>query len=99
MKILIVDDHTVLRQGLKQILSDGLEKVEFGEAANTGQALDQLGSQRWDVVVLDINLPGRSGLEVLRDAKENYPKLPILVLSSAPEEQLGMRVLKAGASG
>jgi two-component system invasion response regulator UvrY len=99
MKILIVDDHTVLREGLKQILADGLEKVEFGEAANTGQSLDQLSTHRWDVVVLDINLPGRSGLEVLREAKKNYPRLPVLVLSSAPEEQLGRRVLKAGASG
>jgi two-component system, NarL family, invasion response regulator UvrY len=99
MKILIVDDHTVLRQGLKQILADGFEKVEFGEAGNTGQALDQLAARRWDVLVLDINLPGRSGLDVLREAKVHHPKLPILVLSSAPEEQLAVRVLKAGASG
>ena len=99
MKILLVDDHTVLRQGLKQILADGLENVEFGDASNTGEALEKLGAKRWDAVVLDINLPGRSGLEVLREARTRYPRLPVLVLSSAPEEQLGVRVLKAGASG
>jgi len=99
VKILLVDDHTVLRQGLKQILADGLENVEFGDASNTGEALEKLGAKRWDAVVLDINLPGRSGLEVLREARTRYPRLPVLVLSSAPEEQLGVRVLKAGASG
>lgn len=99
MKILLVDDHTVLRQGLKQILADGLDKVEFGDAGNTGEALEKLAAKRWDAVVLDINLPGRSGLEVLREARARYPRLPVLVLSSAPEEQLGVRVLKAGASG
>jgi len=99
MKILIVDDHIVLRQGLKQVLSDGLEKAEFGEAGNTGEALDQLAKKRWDILVLDINLPGRSGLEVLHESRERFPKLPVLVLSSAPEEQLAVRVLKAGASG
>jgi len=99
MKILLIDDHAVLREGLKQILADGFEKVQFGEAGNTGEAFDQLASGQWDVVVLDINLPGRNGLEVLRDARSRHPKLPILVLSSAPEEQLGVRVLKAGASG
>ena len=69
MKILLADDHLVLRQGLKQILADGLEAAEFGEAANTQQTLDQLARKNWDVLVLDINMPGRSGLEVLREAR------------------------------
>lgn len=99
MKILIADDHAVLRQGLKQILADEFDKVEFGEAGTTQQTLDQLSRKRWDVLVLDINMPGRSGLEVLREAKDRYPTLPVLVLSSAPEEQLAVRVLKAGAAG
>ena len=99
MKILIADDHVVLRQGLKQILADGFKNIEFGEAGNTQQTLDQLASGNWDVLILDISMPGRSGLEVLRDARDHYPRLPILVLSSAPEEQLAIRVLKAGAAG
>jgi two-component system invasion response regulator UvrY len=99
MKILLADDHTILRQGLKQILADGLAGAEFGEASNTQQTIDQLAKKKWDVLVLDINMPGRSGLEVLREARSNYPHLPILVLSSAPEEQMAIRVLKAGAAG
>jgi two-component system invasion response regulator UvrY len=99
MKILLADDHIVLRQGLKQILAEGFEKAEFGESSNTQQTLEQLAKTNWDVLVLDINMPGRSGLEVLREARSNYPRLPVLVLSSAPEEQLAIRVLKAGAAG
>lgn len=99
MKILLADDHAILRQGLKQILADGFETAEFGEAANTQQTLDQLANQDWDILVLDINMPGRSGLEVLRDVRVNHPALPVLVLSSAPEDQMAIRVLKAGAAG
>ena len=99
MKILLVDDHTVLRQGLKQILADSLVRAQFGEAGNCGEALEQLSKKPWDVLVLDINLPGRSGLEILREVRDYYPRLPVLVLSSAPEEQLATRVLKSGASG
>ncbi len=99
MKILIADDHFVLRQGLKQILADGFKKVEFGEAGNTQETLDKLATKNWDILILDISMPGRSGLEVLRDAREHYPRLSILVLSSAPEDQLAVRVLKAGAAG
>ncbi len=99
MKILIADDHALLREGLKQILSDEFDKVEFGEAATTQQTLDQLSRKRWDVLLLDINMPGRSGLEVLRETRDRHPGLPVLVLSSAPEEQLAVRVLRAGAAG
>jgi DNA-binding NarL/FixJ family response regulator len=99
MKILLADDHTILRQGLKQILADGLDRAEFGEASSTQQTIDQLAKQKWDVLLLDINMPGRSGLEVLREVRTRYPELPVLVLSSAPEEQMAVRVLKAGAAG
>ena len=99
MKILIADDHTLLRQGLKQILSEEFPSAEFGEAGTTQQTIDLLATQRWDILLLDINMPGRSGLEVLRETQDRYPTLPVLVLSSAPEEQLAMRVLKAGAAG
>lgn len=99
MKVLIADDHAVLREGLKQILSDEFDKIEFGEASSTQHTLDLLPKKKWDVLLLDINMPGRSGLEVLREMRQNYSKLPVLVLSSTPEDQMGLRVLKAGASG
>lgn len=99
MKILIADDHAMLREGLKQILSDAFEKIEFGEAGSTQQTLDLLPRKKWDALLLDISMPGRSGLEVLRETRQHYPELPVLALSSAPEDQLGLRVLKAGASG
>jgi two-component system, NarL family, invasion response regulator UvrY len=99
MRILIADDHAVLRKGLRQILSDEFPRTEFGEAGTTQQTLDLLHKKKWDVLVLDINLPGRSGLEVLREARQHLPNLPVLVLSSTPEDQLGLRVLKAGAAG
>lgn len=99
MKILIADDHAVLREGLKQILSDGIADTQFGEAGSTQQTLDQLQKEKWDVLLLDINMPGRSGLEVLREIQHSYRNLPVLVVSSSPEDQLGLRVLKAGAAG
>jgi len=99
MKALIADDHAILRTGLKEILAGGFKSIEFGDAGNTQQTLDQLTRKQWDLLVLDISMPGRSGLDVLREARLRWPKLPILVLSSAPEEQLAIRVLKAGAAG
>lgn len=99
LQLLLVDDHVILRQGLKQILSDELDDVTFGEADNAADALALLRSQRWDVLILDINLPGRNGFEVLAGVQRDYPTLPVLVLSSTPEDQLGLRALRAGASG
>ena len=99
MRVLIADDHAILRQGLRQILAEEFNGIEFGEAGTTAETLQQLRRQRWDVLILDINMPGRSGLEVLNDTHMNYPKLPVLVLSSTPEEQLAVRTLKAGARG
>lgn len=99
MKILIADDHVVLRKGLIQILAEEHPNAQFGEASTTSETLDNLSRRRWDVLVLDIFMPGRSGLEVLYDVRRQHPDLPVLVLSSAPEEQLAVRVLKAGARG
>jgi two-component system invasion response regulator UvrY len=99
MKVLIADDHELLRKGLIQLLAEEYPDARFGEAATTPETLACLSRQRWDVLVLDIFMPGRSGLEVLREVRQQYPALPVLVLSSAPEEQLAVRVLKAGASG
>ena len=99
MKILIADDHAALRKGLIQILTDAIDGAEFGEASTTTETLACLSRGRWDVLVLDIFMPGRGGLEVLGEVRQQHPNLPVLVLSSAPEEQLASRVLKAGASG
>jgi two-component system invasion response regulator UvrY len=99
MKILLTDDHAVVRHGLKQILADEFKKATFGEARNAQEALNKIWSENWDVVVLDITMPGRSGLEVLREIKKSKPKLPVLVLSMHPEGQFAVRVLKRGASG
>ena len=99
MNILIADDHAVLRKGLVQILAEEYPDAHFGEASTTPETLACLSRRRWDMVVLDIFMPGRGGLEVLHDVRRHYPNLPVLVLSSAPEEQLAVRVLKAGASG
>jgi two-component system invasion response regulator UvrY len=99
MKILITDDHAVVRQGLKQILADEFKRAHFGEASNAQEALERVWKQPWDVVVLDITMPGRSGLEVLKEIKRSRPALPVMVLSMHPEDQFAVRVLKAGAAG
>jgi two-component system invasion response regulator UvrY len=99
MKILLADDHAVVRHGLKQILADDFKRATFGEARNAQEALDLVWKENWDVVILDITMPGRSGLEVLREIKKSKPKLPVLVLSMHPENQFAVRVLKRGASG
>jgi two-component system invasion response regulator UvrY len=99
MKILLADDHAVVRHGLKQILADEFKRASFGEARNAHEALDLIWKENWDVVVLDVTMPGRSGLEVLREIKKSKPRLPVLVLSMHPENQFAVRVLKRGASG
>src|SRR5437016_10304942 len=99
MRILLADDHAVVRHGLKQILADEFKRAVFGEARNAQEALNSVWKENWDVVVLDITMPGRSGLEVLREIKKSRPKLPVLVLSMHPENQFAVRVLKRGASG
>jgi two-component system invasion response regulator UvrY len=99
MKILLADDHAVVRHGLKQILADEFKRASFGEARNAHEALDLVWKEHWDVVVLDVTMPGRSGLEVLREIKKSKPRIPVLVLSMHPENQFAVRVLKRGASG
>jgi two-component system invasion response regulator UvrY len=99
IQILIVDDHAILRRGLKEILEREFRDVSIGGAGTAEQALTQLDSEKWDLVILDITMPGRSGVDVLRQLKALRPKLPVLVLSMHPEDQYGKRVLKAGASG
>jgi two-component system, NarL family, invasion response regulator UvrY len=99
VKILIVDDHAVVRQGVKQILADDFDQAIIGEASNIHEVLDLVRKRRWDIVILDMTMPGRSGLDALKDLKQLHPKLPVLVLSMHPEDQFAVRVLKAGAAG
>ena len=99
IRILVADDHPILRRGLKEILVRELDGATCGEAGNAHQVLCEVHSQEWDLVILDVTMPGRSGLDVLRDLRSLRPKLPVLVLSMHPEDQLGKRALKAGASG
>ena len=99
IRALIADDHAVVRQGLKQIIGDLPEMMVAGEATNGQEVLDKVRAETWDVVVLDISMPDRSGLDVLKQLRSERPKLPVLVLSMHSEDQYAVRVLKAGASG
>lgn len=97
--ILVVDDHAVVRQGVRQILTEQFQDAVIGEAASAQEMMGQLRLRNWDVVVLDVGMPGKSGLDALKDLKQASPKLPVLVLSAYPEDQLARRMLKAGAAG
>jgi two-component system invasion response regulator UvrY len=99
IRVLIADDHAILRRGLEEILVRELEGAVCGEAENAQQVFAQVQNHSWDLVILDLSMPGRSGLDVLRDLKRTRPKVPVLMLSMHPEDQYGKRVLRAGASG
>jgi len=99
IKILIADDHAIVRQGLKQILAETSDLVVAGEAANGQEVLEQIRQNDCDLALLDLAMPGRDGLETLKELKREIPKLPVLILSIYPEEQYAVRALKAGASG
>jgi len=98
-RILLVDDHPVVRQGLKQVLEVAFDPASIGEAANAEEGLSEARNAKWDVMVLDLTLPGISGLELLKDLKRETPELPVLVLSMHPPEQFARRAIHAGASG
>lgn len=99
IRILVADDHAVVRQGVIQILADVNDMAVKDEAQNGSEALKKVTENEYDVVLLDISMPGRSGLEVLEDIKARRPKLAVLILSMHPEEQYAVRALRAGASG
>lgn len=99
IKILIADDHTIVRKGLKQIVMETSDMVIAGEAKNGHEVLNMVFKNNYDVVVLDITMPGINGLDVLKQLKSQRPELPVLVLTMHPEEQYAVRVLRAGASG
>jgi two-component system invasion response regulator UvrY len=98
-RILLVDDHVVVRRGLKQILSEALAGAVFDEADSGEKAVDKARAGGCDLLLLDISLPGKSGLEVLKELRQACPKLPVLMLSVYPEEQFAVRALRAGAAG
>ncbi len=98
MHILITDDHAVVRRGLREILADSLKDATFSEAGHADEALRLLARHSTHILVLDINMPGRSGLDLLKDVKRMYPRLPVIVLSVQPEDQYAVRCLRAGAS-
>jgi DNA-binding NarL/FixJ family response regulator len=98
MHILIADDHAVVRRGLREILSDALPGSDISEAGNGDEVLNHLGKSPAALLVLDINMPGRSGIDVLRDVKHTYPRLPVIILSCHPEDQYAVRCLRAGAA-
>lgn len=99
IRILVADDHAIVREGLKQIVSEMPDMVVAGEASDGEEVLKEVQEDNYDVVLLDISMPGRSGLEVLKELKSQRAGLPVLMLSIHPEEQYAVRALRAGASG
>jgi len=99
VKVLIADDHAVFRRGLRETLAEAFSRVTFGEAKTAQETLEHVRRQDWDLVILDISMPGKSGLDILDDLKRLRPKLPILLLSMHPEQQFARRALVAGAAG
>lgn len=99
LKVMIADDHTVVRLGLKEILTRELGKIKIVEARDAHEATALLGKEKWDLILLDINMPGRSGLDVLSDSRTICPDAAVLVLTAYPEKEFAIRALKLGASG
>jgi DNA-binding NarL/FixJ family response regulator len=99
MRVLIADDHAVVRRGLKQILSEERDVSVVGEAKNGHEALEMSRRLEWDVAVVDYAMPGRGGVELLKEIKRHHPKRPVLVLSMYPEEWHAVQVLRAGGAG
>jgi DNA-binding NarL/FixJ family response regulator len=99
LRILLADDHAVVRHGVKQILAEAFAQATFGEAQSAHELLQLVGSERWDIVVLDLTMPGGNGLEALKQIKHDHPQLPVLILSMFPEDQYAVRTIRAGAAG
>ncbi len=99
IRILLADDHVLFREGLKQILGKHKELRVMDEAGSGTEALEKIFSKRYDVVILDISMPGRGGLDILGEIRKEQPDLPVLILSMHPEDQYAVRVLRAGAAG
>jgi two-component system invasion response regulator UvrY len=98
-RILLVDDHEIVRKGLMKLLTETFPPIEIGEARNGQEAVSEVLKSPYDLVVLDIKMPGKSGLDALKEIKGHRPKLPVVILSMHPEDQLAIRAMRAGASG
>ncbi|MCB1908271.1 MAG: response regulator transcription factor [Rhodocyclaceae bacterium] len=99
IRVLIADDHSIVRQGLRQILSETEDLAVSGEASNGVEALQQVRQDSYDVVLMDVSMPDRNGIDALKLIRKEFPRLPVLMLSMYPEEQYAIRALKAGAAG
>lgn len=99
IRILIADNHTIVRIGLKHILSEEYPSAFIGEAGDTEELVKKVIGGKWDIVICDLSMPGRNGLDALKQIKQTFPRLPVLIVSMYPEDQYALRVLKAGASG
>jgi two-component system invasion response regulator UvrY len=98
-RILLVDDHPVVRQGIKQVLSGAFDPATVGEASNAEEGMTEIKSTEWDVMVLDLSMPGTNGIDMLKDLRRERPTLPVLVLSMHSPDQFARRAMNAGASG
>jgi len=99
LRILVADDHEVVRKGLVKVLAETLQPIKVDEASNGQEAMSKIWKGGYDLVVLDMKMPGKSGLDVLKEIKQHQPKLPVVILSMHPEEQFAIRAMRAGASG
>ncbi|MBP2678098.1 MAG: response regulator with a DNA-binding domain [Deltaproteobacteria bacterium] len=99
LRLLVADDHEIVRKGLVKVLAEILQPIKVDEAKNGQEALSKVLKSEYDLVVLDIKMPGKGGLDVLKEIKQHKPKLPVLILSMHPEEQFAVRAIRAGASG
>lgn len=99
VRVLIADDHAIVRKGLKQLLLEEYPSADIGEVGDAEGLIASLMNGHWDVVICDMNMPGRSGLDALNQIRQSDSKLPVLIMSMYPEDQYALRVLKAGASG
>ncbi len=97
-RVLIVDDHADVRQGVRQVLTERLHPDAQGEASNADEAIDMVEHEHWDVVILDVSMPGKSGMDALRAMKKRHPGLPVIMFSGIPPEQVAKRFKAAGAS-
>lgn len=98
LRILVADDHSIVRNGIMKSLSENFRAIEFAEASNASEIMQLINGAKWDLVTLDINMPGRNGMDVLKDIKEIHPEIPVIIFSMYPEDQFAVRAIKAGAS-
>ncbi|MGE5283441.1 MAG: response regulator [Actinomycetota bacterium] len=99
LRVLIADDHEIVRKGLRNVLAEVLQPIKVDESSNGQDAVSKILKSEYNLVVLDLKMPGKSGLDVLKEIKQHRPKLPVLILSMQPEEQFAIRAMRAGAAG